>query len=139
MEYKRFSNNIVARIDKGEEILAALENIIEKENVALGSVAAIGAINRLRAGLFLPDTKVYKTNLFERDMEIVSLYGSITTKDGRPYIHIHISASDENGNVVGGHLNEAVVSLTCEMTVNIFDGRVSRRFDDGVGLNLLEF
>ena len=33
MQYKRFDNNIIARIDKGEEILEQLKNIALKEDI----------------------------------------------------------------------------------------------------------
>jgi predicted DNA-binding protein with PD1-like motif len=93
----------------------------------------------MKAGLFDPKQRKYFVNAFERDMEIVSLTGNITRRDGEPYLHIHISAADKEGRVVGGHLNEGRVSLTCEAVVKVFDGEVGRKFNDGVGLNLLDF
>ena len=38
MEYKRFNNVIVARIDKGEEILDKIKEISLKENIKLANV-----------------------------------------------------------------------------------------------------
>ena len=50
-----------------------------------------------------------------------------------------MSAADECGRVVGGHLNRAEVSATCEMVVSVLDGRVDRSFSEEIGLNLMEF
>ena len=50
-----------------------------------------------------------------------------------------MSAGDENGHVFGGHLNEATVSATCEMVIEIIDGKVDRYFDEEIGLNLFRF
>ena len=59
--------------------------------------------------------------------------------DGEFYAHLHMSAGDEEGKVFSGHLNRAVVSATCEMVIEVMDGRVDRKFSDEIGLNLLEF
>ena len=50
-----------------------------------------------------------------------------------------ITQSGKDGSVVGGHLNSATVSATCEMFITVLDGTVERRRDDEVGLNLFEF
>lgn len=57
MEYKRFNNTIVARIDKGEEILENIKEIALKENIKLASVSALGATNDFTVGLFKVDEK----------------------------------------------------------------------------------
>ena len=59
--------------------------------------------------------------------------------DGKPYLHLHMSAGDREGRVWGGHLNRAVVSATCEMVVRVLDGHVGRAFSPEIGLNLLAF
>lgn len=71
--------------------------------------------------------------------EIVSLYGTVTTLNGEYYHHLHMSAGNNRGTVVGGHLNRAVVSATCEMVIRIIDGEVERRFNPEIGLNLFRF
>ena len=55
------------------------------------------------------------------------------------YSHIHMSAGNDKGEVLGGHLNRAIVSATCEMIINIIDGRVDRLFNEEIGLNLFNF
>ena len=139
MQYRRFGDRIVARIDRGEEIVASLARLCAAEGVKLASVTAIGAVNAFKVGVFLPVGKVYRSNSFSGDYEIVSLSGSVTAKDGAPYIHLHASFADASGRVFGGHLNEAFVSATCEMFVNTVPGSVGRTFSEDVGLNLFEF
>ena len=48
MEYRRFENTIIARIDKGEEILEQVKIIALTENIQLASVQALGAVANLR-------------------------------------------------------------------------------------------
>ena len=139
MEYRKFGNMIVARIDKGEEILEQVKEIALKEQIKLASVQALGAISSFTAGVFKTDEKKYLSNEFEGAYEIVSLTGTINTMNGEFYCHLHISAGNEKGQVFGGHLNRAVVSATCEMVSQLIDGTVDRRFDEEIGLNLFQF
>ena len=139
MEYRRFGNTLVVRMDRGEEILEQVRVLAQREHIRLAAVQALGAVNEFTAGVFNTATKVYASNDFRGAFEIVSLTGTIDTKDGQFYTHLHMSAGDSEGRVFGGHLNRAVVSATCEMVVTCIDGQVDRVFDPEIGLNLLRF
>lgn len=139
MEYRKFGNTIVARIDRGEEILAAIREIAGAEHIQLASVSALGATNDFTVGVYNVDEKQYHANDFKGNFEIVSLTGTINTMDGEFYTHLHMSAGDEKGQVFGGHLNRAVVSAVCEMVITVIDGVVDRRFSEEIGLNLFRF
>ena len=126
-------------MDRGEEILEQLKAVAEKEYVQLANVSALGAVNDFTVGVFDTEKKEYHANHFEGAYEIVSLVGTVSTKDGEFYAHLHMSAGDGKGAVFGGHLNRAVISATCEMVIQIIDGQVDRRFDETIGLNLFRF
>lgn len=139
MEYRKFNHTIVARIDKGEEILEQIKEIALKENIKLASVRALGATNNFTVGVFKTEEKKYYSNSFQGNFEIVSLTGTINTMNGEFYTHIHMSAGDDKGHVFGGHLNKAIVSATCEMVIEVIDGEVDRYFEEEIGLNLFRF
>ena len=139
MKYKRFDNTIIARIDKGEEILKSLKTIALSEGIKLANINAIGAVNDFTIGVYKVCEKKYYSNTFAGDFEIVSLTGTISTMNGEYYSHVHMSAGNDKGEVFGGHLNEAIVSATCEMVINIIDGTVDRYADEEIRLNLFKF
>ena len=139
MQYRSFGSRYYVRIDRGEEILSQLKALCEHEKITLAEVKALGAVDDFTVGLFDVEEKKYHTNHFTFPAEIVSLWGTVTTKDGKFYPHIHMSAGDKNGQVYGGHLSSARVSATCEMVIDVTDGRVERKFSEEVGLNLFEF
>ncbi|HOB63975.1 MAG: DNA-binding protein [Clostridiales bacterium] len=139
MDYKKAGNSFWLRVDRGEEIVSAIKKVAEKENIHCGAVWGIGAVNKVVAGLFDTSKKQYVSYTLEGDMEIVSLTGSITQMKGDHYLHLHIGLSDINGNMKGGHLNEAIVSGTCEIHIAHTEGFVDRQFDPDVGLNLMKF
>lgn len=139
MEYRKFSNTYIVRIDKNEEILEQVKALALKEGIKLASVQALGAVNDFTVGVFDTTEKKYYANSFQGSYEIVSLTGTINTMDGEFYCHLHMSAGDGKGHVVGGHLNRAVVSATCEMLVMEIPGTVDRAFSEEIGLNLFKF
>lgn len=139
MEYRKFENIIVARLDKGEEILEQIKIIATKERIKLATVQALGAIDRFTVGVFKTDEKKYLANDFAGNFEIVSLNGTINTMNGEFYCHLHMSAGNDRGEVFGGHLNQAVVSATCEMVLTLINGIVDRHYNEQIGLNLFQF
>lgn len=139
MEYRRFGNDIIARLDKGEEVLEQIKVIAGREEIKLATVSALGAVNDFTVGVYKVDEKKYYSNHFTGSFEIVSLAGTINTMDGEFYTHIHMSAGDEAGKVFGGHLNRAMVSATCEMIIRVIDGEVDRYADHEIGLNVFRF
>ena len=139
MDYRRFEDTIIARLDKGEEILEQMKVIALKENIRLASIQALGAVDRFTVGTFKTDEKKFYGRDFEGCYEIVSLTGTIDTMKGEFYTHLHMSAGNETGQVVGGHLSKAYISGTCEMVIRIIPGVVERKFCPEIGLNLFEF
>ena len=139
MEYRRFDSTYLVRIDRGEEIVEQVRRFAQAEGVRLASVQALGAVNDFTVGLYHTGDKRYLSENYTGDHEIVSLTGTIDTMDGAFYCHLHMSARSEDGRVVGGHLNRAVVSATCEMVLTVLDGEVGRKFSQEIGLNLFEF
>ena len=139
MDYRRFGDTLIVRMDPGEEITDRLRAVCEKERVELAAVEALGAVNDFTVGLFDLETKEYRSNRFQGPHEIVSLTGTVTTKEGKFYQHLHMSAANAAGEVFGGHLSAAVISATCEMVVRVLDGQVERALDPEIGINLFRF
>lgn len=139
MDYRVFKDKIIVRIDRGEEILSKIKEVAEKEKVTLAEINALGAVDDFTVGCYKADEKKYYPNEFKGCYEIVSLTGTISTMNGEYYSHIHMSAADINGNVVGGHLNKAIVSVTCEAVITVIDGVVDRKYDENIGINLFKF
>lgn len=102
MNYRKFENQYVIRLDRGEEIVESLKTIAEKENIKLAYLTGIGAVGKVTAGVFDTKEKVFKGKTLEGDLEVVSIGGNINTMNGETYVHFHISVADEQGSVFGG-------------------------------------
>ena len=139
MEYRRFENSYVVRLNKGEEVISSLKKLCKDENIRLGEITGLGASDLIEIGVFNVKTKEYKTKTFEGMFEITSLVGNATRKDGEVYLHIHINFGDEDGVVKGGHLVRTNISATSEIILRKIEGEVGRKLSEEIGLNLLEF
>ena len=139
MEYKRYGNTVVVRMDPGEEILEQMEIAAKAEHIQFAAVSAIGAVNDFTVGLYDVAEKKYFPNRFTGAYEIVSLLGNISTMHGEYYAHLHMAAADGAGRTVGGHLNRAVISVTCEMFIMEKEGKLEREKDEKTGINVFRF
>ena len=139
MEFRRFDDTYVIRMERGEEVMKTLAALCEREGIRLASVKAIGAVDRAVVGLYDVSAKTYHKKEFAEPMEIASLLGTVTEKDGKPYLHLHATLCDANMQAHGGHVNELCISATCEMVLRLLPGSVGRRLDEATGLNLFSF
>ena len=139
MDYRRFEDTVILRVDPGEEIFEQLTRVADEMQIELAQVDGLGALKELNVGVYNAATKDYHSNLLTGAYEIVSLMGTITRMEGKSYLHIHLSAADMSGHMVGGHLNRAVVSATAELVIRLIDGKAGRKKSEKVGLNLLDF
>lgn len=139
MEYKKFGNKYLIRMDKGEEVVETLKKFCQDHNITLGWIKGIGAVSKAKIGLLRIDEKKYYSTELDGAYEITSLLGNVTTMKGEVYLHLHISLFDEDNKTYGGHLNYAIISATGEIFIEAIDGMVDREYSDEVGINLIKF
>ena len=139
MQYRRFNDKIALRLDRDDEIIASLLAVAEKENINAASFSGIGATDNFTVGIFSLEKQTYEKESFTGNHEITSLTGNLTFVDGKPYVHAHITCAGENAKVVGGHLLEGVISLTCEIFIDIINGEIGRKFDEELKINRFDF
>ena len=138
-EFRKLDNTYGVRLNKGAEIITAIKDFCSSNNIKVGTVQGIGAINSVTFGFFNPKTKQYNEKVFEGSREITSLLGNISTKNEETYLHLHMNTSGEDYNTIGGHLINATISLTGEIFITPINGTVEREFCEKTGLNLLSF
>lgn len=137
MKYFVLGSTYVVRLDAGEKIVGTLKALCERDAIRGGFFSGIGAVGEAEIGHFDPGSNDYTWVRLSGPYEIVSLYGNIATFDGKPSIHAHIALGDNTFAVRGGHLKEAVVSVTCEVTLTRFRDDIGRKKDSASGLLLL--
>lgn len=128
---------ITFRLKPGQYLKEEIEKITREKDIRAGVLLSIvaGLENAvLRMAGSEPENQIIKR--WDGPFEVVSGIGTIS-KNG---CHIHVSISDREGNVIGGHLRDGcVVFKTAEIVLGIFDDVVySRKPDKETGFNELE-
>ena len=137
--FKQIGDIYIVSIDNHQEIVGALSAFCEEQGIKCGLIEGLGAVNTATLRFLDPATKKYVDKTFDEQMEIASLVGNISEKDGEVYLHIHVTLGRRDYTVVGGHLLCATVNGACELAVKKLAGSVGRRFDEETGLNLYRF
>lgn len=135
MTYFVLGPTYVVRLDPGERIVETLRGLCERDAIGGGYFHGLGAVGEAEIGHFDPAAGAYAWLTVPGPSEILSLYGNITTADGRPFIHAHVALGDRTFGVRGGHLKEAVVSATCEVVLVRFRDDIVRKTDASSGLS----
>jgi predicted DNA-binding protein with PD1-like motif len=138
VKYSALGSSYVIRLDAGERILETLLSFCERNGIGSGFFHGLGAVGEAELGHFDPASKAYSWTKLSAPLEIVALYGNITTVDAKPFIHAHAALGDSTFAVRGGHLREAIVSVTCEVTLTRFKDDIGRKKDEATGLSLLD-
>ena len=118
----------IFRLTKGADLKKSIVEYCENNNIKAGVISAcVGCCYEVN--FRLAGGKDFFRNV--DDYEIVSVTGTIS-EDG---VHIHVSFSDKDGNVIGGHLSDGCfVNTTAEVAITEIDNyKLTREFDDATG------
>jgi predicted DNA-binding protein with PD1-like motif len=127
------------RLDRGEPVLASLHEYIGREGILGGSIVGLGALEATEIGYFDPARRSYDRTTIPEARELLSLVGTISRLDGKPFVHAHVTLGAPDHSVVGGHLFEARVAVTGEFVIDEATIASRRELDDATGLKLLRF
>ena len=119
------------RLTRGMDLKREIEKYVIDNEISGVILSSVGSISKLT--IRLADGKSILEK--EEDFEIISVNGTLS-KDG---LHLHISVSDINGNLIGGHLKDGtIINTTCEIVLLIFDDvKYTREYDENTGFNEL--
>ncbi|MDN5325790.1 MAG: uncharacterized protein PWP41_486 [Moorella sp. (in: firmicutes)] len=128
------------RLAYGCDLLEALQGIVEEAEVLFGSINFLGAVQKARVGYYLQDKKRFITLDLDEPMEILSGLGNVSLKDGKPFVHAHVTFLDRTGTIRGGHLLPGTITFAGEVFIEELElPAPPERVDDPVtGLSLWE-
>ncbi len=126
------------RLEMREDILMSIMKFAEAKRVQAAMFEGIGSLNQAKLGHYDFATKNYKYEIFQEDLEILTLSGNISTLDKAPLPHAHVTLGRRDFSVIGGHLDEGSSANMVEIGLSALPGKLVKSRDEEVGLNLLQ-
>ncbi len=127
----------MVRLPHGADLIEAIESACRDRDVQMAGIMAIGAVRRATIAFYDLDEKEYRQRTFDEPLEIASLVGNTSLRDGELMLHAHASFSRENGEVVAGHLASPTEIFATEVRIDVLHGKpLERALDDVTGLTL---
>ncbi len=135
------SRVVAFRLGPGTDLLKALIEIVQQENIESGLVlSGAGSLSQVtlrNVRLFPENFPIQDRNRIytpkKEPLELLSLTGNIARRDGEVSIHGHITISSglDDGLAYGGHLIEGCTVFTyCEVAIAELTGlRMKRQTD----------
>lgn len=139
MKVRPDSYNGLVRLNKGEELIASLNQIVQEQNLPSCWVSGLGGAASATIGFYDLETKQYQWQEITEPMEITNLTGNLAWQEGEPIWHIHGTFSKKDMTAIGGHIKQLVVSGTCEILLHKwYADKLIRAEDTDTGLKLLD-
>jgi hypothetical protein len=123
----------------GDEVVAALKEFAEREQLGAARFTAIGALSDAQLGYFDWQKKDYTHLPVNEQVEVASFIGDLAFTDkGARSLHVHVVLGRRDGSALAGHLFEAHVRPTLEVMLSENPAHLRKRPDPESGLALID-
>lgn len=128
---------VVARLPHGGDLLAEIAAVADEHGMATAELRAIGALSESRLAFYDQEAKTYGEFEVDGAVELVSLLGTVSRRDGATAVHVHATLAAHDGACVGGHVVPGCRVFACELILQELVGEpLERGFDEVTGLPL---
>lgn len=125
-------------LDIGDETMTMLTTFAARHGLTAAHFTAIGAFSHVVVAYFDWETREYRRVPIDEQVEVLSLVGDISVKDGEPKVHAHVVVGKSDATAHGGHLMEGYARPTLEVVLTELPHHLERHHDPASGLNLID-
>ena len=136
MKFRIDKSRAYMTLAKGDNINKTFESFAEVKGVECAWLNGIGALENPEIGYYSLEDKSYHRKTFKGEYELTSLIGNISLKEGKPFSHTHITFSDTEFRVFGGHLFNANITAAGEFIMQFGSDEINREMNAEIGLPL---
>jgi len=116
---------VIFRLKPGADLKSSIEEMVRRHSVKAGFiVTCVGGLQEATVRMAGATPTAQDIRTFNGDYEIVSLVGTVWVNG----VHLHMSFSDSDGIVRGGHLKEGTfIRPTAEIVIGVDENAEMRR------------
>ncbi len=118
------------RLKPNQDLRISIEDYIHKNKIKAGAIlTCVGSLKHVTIRMANASAldKSNQIKDYNQKFEIVSLVGTLSNEK----CHLHISLSDKNGKVIGGHLKTGCkIYTTAEIVIGEFNNLIFAREQD---------
>ncbi len=128
---------LVARLPHGGDLLDEIAAVADDNGLLMAELRGIGALQQARLSYYDQAAKEYGAFDVDGPVEIVSLLGTITRRNGATAVHAHATLAGHSGACTGGHVAPGCRIFACELVLQELVGEpLERVYDEQTGLPL---
>ena len=121
----------VGRLGLNDDLLGGVTSICRTNKIYSGHISVIGAVKNAKLGFYDQSKKAYTgCVVLKRKLEICSMSGNISLKDGEIFVHAHVVLADHSGKTFGGHLMPGAKVFAAEYFILELSGKKLHRVKD---------
>ena len=140
MKYARLSETTyVLRLERSEQVHETIQAFCRDNDLSNASISGIGSVENPTLAHYTIQTKEFTERSFSGVFEITSLLGNVALLKNMPMTHLHVTIAGPKMEAFGGHLVSGACSATLELFLRKYDTRLTKSYDEGVGLNVWDF
>jgi predicted DNA-binding protein with PD1-like motif len=138
MQFLEQGERVQLRFLSGESFVAPTLAWLKREGIGYATMTGLGAVSGATVSYWNSQTKQYEQHELAEQMEVVSLVGNVTLREGQPFVHAHVSLGRQDLSLIGGHMNDLSVHPTLEIWLRPELTAVERTLDESCGLFVMQ-
>ena len=138
MRFQKFGDRYQLRFESGEHIAEELPAWLKAQGIGYATMTGLGAMSGATVSYWNSGTREYEPHNLDEQMEVVSLIGNVSIREGAPFTHIHVTLGRSDLSIIGGHFNDATVHPNLELWLTRESEAVQRTLDESSGLFLMD-
>jgi len=140
MKYGQLDGHTYAvRLELGEDVHEQIQRVCTEQRIDNATISGIGSLDSPTLAHYSVKTRRFTNKDLSGIYEVTALLGNVGLADGQPLAHLHVTLSDPDMQVHGGHLVKGECSATLELVITAYPSHHRKSHDDTSGLSVWDF